>query len=183
MTMQLVTTNPQITTFPPPDRYAFEREVKSFLPRKALERVSELTRKDQAAVSAAFNPNREDRHNPVYMILVYLWAFDQVADGIADRMLSLVVRERRKWLSAKCRGDVCHPTLTKSIGVEYVEAIEMEMNGASLDVKIKEFTDLRDAVDKKLDSLIAEKQKQYGGEVRNETRDKVRELMNNRRNK
>jgi len=178
--MQIQQTTPKVL-IPPPDRFGLEREVRQLLPPKSIKKIAQLTNRDKTLVSVSYNPNREDRHNPVYMFVLNVYALDQIRTDLGDAVLSLVNRERRKWLKTTDCPPVHPAVLTKSIGAEYIEAIEKEMSGSTLDVKIKEYTDLKNAVDKKLDALNAERQRAFGGEITTETRETVRGLIKNRR--
>src|SRR4051812_47472752 len=115
-TKQKQTFTEDMPIIPPPEREALEREV-SDLVNGDVSRIARLLQVNQSTVSNAFNPYREDRHNPVYNFILHLWAFDQLRPGLADEVLTIVTREREIWTEtphvAKSRSQ-----LTGSIGKE-----------------------------------------------------------------
>jgi hypothetical protein len=145
-----------MTLAPPPERELFEREIHDLISGD-ISNVARLLQFDLSTVSRAFNPFKPERHNPIYLFTIYLWAFDYLRDGMADVVLSIVLRERAKWKGSTPKRRTSGPKLTGQIGREWIEACEKEWEGEPLDVQIKEFYDVKKAVDEKIDDLIEQR--------------------------
>lgn len=102
---------------PPPDREEFERELKSMLDDGDLSDLARLLQKDKSLVAKQFNPWAEDRHNPFYQVVLYLWAMDAISDTHGDFALQMILRERAIWQPV-AEVDPAQPQLECSIIAE-----------------------------------------------------------------
>lgn len=150
------------THLPLSDREQFEREIHDLFTNGDLTHIARYMHRDQAAVSKAFNPYDETRHNPVFEFLRVLWAMDCHRDGLADAVLTIVTREREKWLADGI--DIIHAPgkLTGNVGRQLAEAVEQEIAHADLDTQIKEWGDVRDSADEKISSLLSQRRESFG---------------------
>ena len=147
---------------PPPEREQLEREIHDLLDGDMSE-IARLLQIDQSTISRAFNPYNTERNNPIYQFILYLWAFDILRMGLGDEVLTIVCRERAKWLPTK-KIATCPSRLTGNVGQQFVEAMESEMEGKSFDVQIKEWMDVEKAAGEKKQSIIdARNEKYFGG--------------------
>jgi hypothetical protein len=137
---------------PPPDRETFEQEVHRLLSDGDISNIARYLDRDQSAVSKSLNPYCTDRHNPVYEFVRLLWAMDCLHVDLAPAVLTIVHRERDKWLRS---GDISDSParLSGKCGHELAEAFEAEINGLPIDEQINEWTDVLNAVTAKLKSL------------------------------
>lgn len=156
-----IMTNDMTTYLPLPDREMFEREIHDLFQNGDISHIARYMQRDQAQVSKMLNPYDETRHNPVYEFLRMLWAMDCKRDGLADAVLSIVTREREKWLVGSLDVVEAPAKLTGRIGKEFAQAVEVELSDAPIDEQIKEFTDARNALDDKLESLIHIRRSQF----------------------
>ena len=147
---------------PPPEREALEKEIASLFTTGDLSDVARLLQKDLSQVSRAFNPFETERHNPVYQLILHLWAFDALRDGLAGEVLNIVLREREKWLPASRSGQ-SPATLTGNIVEQFKEFMECELNGDDHNAQINEICDvIRAAEDKKRDIIAKRNEKHLG---------------------
>lgn len=149
---------------PPPDRETFEKEVAHLFVNGDLSNIARLLHKDQSLVSKAFNPYTDEKHNPVYQFVVYIWAMDAIREGLAGEVLNLVLRERDKWQRVP-KKDISPARLTGRIGKEFSEFLEAEIGGLSYDKQINEVTDVIAAAEEKKAALIALRNKKHLGGV------------------
>ena len=143
------------TQHPLPEREVFEREIHDLFENGDLSSIARYLHKDQGQVSKAYNPYDETRHNPVFEFLRHLWAMDCRRDALADVVLSIVNREREKWLTDGVEVIDAPAKLTGRCLRETGEAVECELAHADLDTQIHEFQEARDAYDAKIKALIA----------------------------
>jgi hypothetical protein len=150
---------------PPPERETLEREIHDIVDGDMSE-IARLLQIDQSAISRAFNPYNNDRHNPIYQFILYLWAFDTLRMGLADEILNIVCREREKWLPTR-KIAACPSRLTGNVGKQFMEAMEREMAGASHDELIKEWGDVERSAHEKVRSVIDQRNERYFGGTAN----------------
>ena len=145
---------------PPPEREIIEQEVYRSLQTGTISNVARLLHKDQSQVSKAFNPYECDRNNPVYEYLVYLWAFDGTQAGLGDTIQKLVHRERDKW---ECfpRSVGTEAKLAASVGHEWTDFIEAQIDGRLIDERLAELEDVVVAVENLKKRLIAKRNSVY----------------------
>lgn len=150
---------------PPPEREQFEKEIKQLVSTdKDISNIARYTQRDQAIVSKMFNPNTDEKHNPIYQFVVFLWAFDCLREGLADEVLNIIVRERQKWKpelprvygnGAECTSEICK---------QFSEFLQVELEGKDYDVQIKEIFDVQRAVSLKIQQIIDRRNARYFGE-------------------
>jgi hypothetical protein len=145
-----------MTMLPPPDRYDFEREIKSHLPNDGdISGIARLLGKDRGLVSKQFNPNDSDRINPIYLGMWYLWAIDCLRSGPGDAIAMMACREREKWLG-DIEVPILHPAhLTAEIGVQFSQFLEAELSGKDDDDQLQELTDIEEALRQKKDEILS----------------------------
>lgn len=141
---------------PPPERESFEREIHDLFRNGDISNIARYLHKDQGLVSKAFNPFCEDKNNPIYITLQYLWAMDCIRPELGDKVLCILTREREKWLGEEPARDT-PAKLTAHAGTQFVEAVESELSGATWDEQIAEWTDVEVAAQKKKADLIAKR--------------------------
>jgi hypothetical protein len=159
----------------PPEREAIEREVSELFHNGDFTDIARLIHVQHSTVSRSFSTTDETRLNPVFQIIIYLWAFDQIRDGLADTVLSIIERERAKWMPQMAVAN-CPVRLTTDIGKEFNEFLEKKLEGASWNVQIKECMDIEDAAKKKRAWLIEQRNLDHfnGKPVSYSTRNEVR---------
>lgn len=160
---------------PPPEREQLEREIHDLV-NGDLSDLARLLQIHASTASNAFNPYREDKHNPVYQFLLHLWAFDCIREGLSDELLMIVCREREKWLPVAPL-PVNTATLTADVGIQFSEFVEARLKGKTSDEQIKEANDIVAAATRLQGELIRERNGYNGNgrPVSYETRDIVRE--------
>jgi hypothetical protein len=154
-------TKPTNPVLPPPEREAFEREIHGLVSINGdMSAAARLLQKDQSAMSKAFNPYEDTRKNPVYELLLVLWAFDCIREGVSDEILSVMLREREKWLAGLPSKFADQAALTGNVGVQFSEFVEAKLKGKSFDEQIKEIVDVEVAAKQLKAALIAERNRQ-----------------------
>ena len=140
---------------PPPEKNKLEVEISELFHNGDLEKTARYVQRDASLVSRLLSPNCDDKNHVVYFFILFLWAFDCIRRELGDAVISIVIREREKWLAE----DIViteHPaTLTRNIGSELLEAIEYEMKDATIDQQIDEFNDVKVCLNSKLNDLYA----------------------------
>lgn len=152
---------------PPPDKHELEMEVDGCFRNGDKGNVARLIHKDSSTISRQLSPNQEHNNHIIYFFILVLWAFDCIRQELGDAVIEIVLRERSKWL---CQAPEImeHPaTLTKCVGVEYVEAIEAEMLGHSINNQIREWGDVITTASRKQQALIQSRADQYNSTHKN----------------
>lgn len=151
---------------PPPERETFEREIKDLISDDGdIKAIAGYVHRDQSIVSKMFNPFSTDKWNPVYLFVIFLWAFDCLRDGLADAVLRIVIRERDKWRCTKTRIFTNPAETTSNIGIQFSEFLKCELEHKPFDEQIKELDDIGEAVRLKREELIERRNAHYfGGE-------------------
>jgi hypothetical protein len=149
--------------FPPPDEESVKREISKLFTHGDIKAIAEMVQRDKSLVSRMLSANCEDKNNIVSFGLKFQWAFDCHRRQLGDAITGIIQRERSKWL---CEGRPIleNPArLTRCVGLELMEAIEKELEDADRDTQIKEWSDVKVAVDKKLNDLIAKRNSKVFG--------------------
>lgn len=147
---------------PLPDHEAFNKEIHELFVNGDLSHIARFLRKDQSAVSRAFNPFDDSRHSPVFELMSYLWAMDCHREGLGDAVLSIVTREREKWLIDGVEIIDSPAKLTADVGHELIEAIAAEIDGAPLDKQIQEWDDVEQKAREKKQSAMRQRGTVHG---------------------
>lgn len=149
----------------PPERESIEKEVAEMFSNGDFTDIARLLHRDRSAVSRAFSIDDQTRHNPVFEIVSYLWAFDQLRDLLGDEIVALILRERAKW-TPRLAVPNCPVSLTTNIGTQFNEFLESKLKGEPWDMQIKECEDIETAARKKKDWLIVQRSNAKSGDVR-----------------
>jgi MarR-like DNA-binding transcriptional regulator SgrR of sgrS sRNA len=147
---------------PPPDRETLEKEIHSLFTNGDLSDIARLLQKDQSLVSKMFNPYSDEKHNPIYTVILCLWAMDAIRTDLAPEMINIMLREREKWLPVDAR-KLDAAVLTGNIVTEFGEFIECELSGKNYDTQIKEIQDVIRAAEEKMRDIIAKNQREKFG--------------------
>lgn len=142
----------------PPDKEALEREIAALFHHNDFADIARLLQRDFSSISRAFSPTDDTRHNPIFQIVIHLWAFDQLRESLGDDVLAIVTRERDKWRHRKQSGKNS-ASLSGNVGRQLVEAMEKEIAGGDYNEQIKEWLDVEEA---------AREKKEHVMELRNE---------------
>lgn len=143
---------------PPPAQSDFEKELKNTIPEREQGTFARYLKKGGTYVSQMLSPDHPRQSIP-FRFIEWLWACDALSREVGDKTLSLVLRERGNWLTSDLRPMLALDSkhLTKSIGTEYCEALDKELNGATVDEQIKEYSDVIEAAELKIDALRRQK--------------------------
>ncbi len=146
---------PIVTMLEPlPEQNEFEREIREFLNDGDITHTARYLQMDRTQVSKMLNPDCPDRHNPFWLTLGLLWAFDAQRDHLADNVLDSIVRRRMQWLPRPV-ALMCPAKATSNIGAELMDLIEKELAGYPNDDLLKEAMDIRNAVEVKIQEILA----------------------------
>lgn len=149
---------------PPPERVDFEREIKRLIADDGdLTSIAGYVHRDRGIVSKMFNPDTDEKHNPVYQFVIFLWVFDCLRDGLADEILKIVIRERDKWTARRTRILTNPAETTSNIGIQFSEFLKCEMEGKAYDCQINECDDIIRAAELKKQELIEKRNEHYYG--------------------
>lgn len=149
---------------PPPERESFEREIKSLISDDGdITSIAGFVQRDASIVSKMFNPFSTEKWNPIYLFVLFLWAFDCLREGLADAILKIVVRERDKWTLQRTRILTNPADTTSNIGIQFSEFLKCELEGKSFDEQIKECVDIVEAAEAKKTELIERRNAHYYG--------------------
>lgn len=149
---------------PPPERESFEREIAHLFVNGDLSDIARLLHKDQSLVSKAFNPYTDEKHNPVYQFVLYIWAMDAIREGLACEVLNIVLREREKWQRITGPNE-CPARLTGNIVKEFGEFMEAELDGKPFEKQIDELMDVINAAIEKKSALIEKRNAKHMGDA------------------
>lgn len=147
---------------PPPEREAIEREIHALFTNGDLSDIARLLHKDQSLVSKMFNPYSDEKHNPVFTLISFLWAMDAIRDDLAGEVLNIILREREKWLPVEAKYQDAG-RLTHNIVQEFGEFIEAELDGKDWSVQVSEIMDVINAADAKKKDILAKRNGKHLG--------------------
>ncbi len=139
---------------PLPDKEIFETEISNLFIDGDITDYARYMQIGRTCLSKMLNPHCLERHNPFWLTTGALWASDAKGDGKADKILSLIQRNRALWLPAPVvRSDPAKAT--KKIGDELFELVEKELDGCSDEILLKEAGDVLEAARGKVDEILA----------------------------
>lgn len=142
---------------PPPEQEAFEREIRLLFDDGDITNLARFLRKDRSTVSKSLNPDVPERKSTFFCTIENLWALDAMGKGQADRVQSVMTRHRSLWLPAPMvRTDPAKTT--SKIGREVMDLVEKELTGCSDEDLLKEVLDIKDAVNEKIDEVLAKRE-------------------------
>lgn len=147
---------------PPPERYTFEREIKTLIPNDGD--ISDIARYlgiNYSTVEKALNPADEDRHNPFYQCVRYLWALDCLRPGLGDSVLQIIRREREKWQAYQISISENGASLTANIGATFSAYVEAELSGKDADELLKQLSDVELAVQTKKQEILKQRNQKF----------------------
>lgn len=145
---------PKCMLEPLPDREEFESEIRDLLNDGDITHTARYLHLDRTALSKMLNPQVTERHNPFWLTLGCLWAFDARREGLADHVVGVIERRRMLWLPPPVsKTDPARSTA--NIVRELSDLIEKELKGCPDDELLKEAKDIAKAVEIKVDEILS----------------------------
>lgn len=145
------------TLLPPPEKHKLEVEISELLRPGDIDKTARYVQRDASLVSRLLSPNGDHNNHIIYFFILFLWAFDSIRRGLGDAIITIVLREREKWLAEDIVIEEHPATLTRKVGDELLEAIECEMKDEHIDDQIREWGDVRNRVQVKINTLNAKR--------------------------